>query len=141
MPEPENKAPENSAPAEVPKEVQKDGVVRDAAHAAADVEADAVAAAAAAEREANKIAEVAGAKAAEKWLESKMQEIEAKATAAIAEVKKSFEDRLAAIEGKLKPAEGKGTESGPNSQPDSVANEKSAPVAQDEPPKRKVRRV
>lgn len=130
MPELEN----NSAPVEVPKEQQKDGVVRDAAHAAADVEADAVAAAAAAEREASKIAEVAGARAAEKWFESKMQEIEAKAAAAIAEVKKSFEDRLAAIEGKLKPAEPKREEA-------SKPEEKPAPIASVEPPKRKVRRV
>ena len=134
MPEPENKALENSAPVEIPKEQQKDGVVRDAAHAAADVEADAVAAAAAAEREASKIAEAAGAKAAEKWLESKMQEIEAKATAAIAEVKKSFEDRLAAIEGKLKPVE-------PNPLEPPKPEEKPALVAQGELPKRKVRRV
>lgn len=140
VPAGEKKTPEE-------KSAEKDGAVREAAHAVADVEANATIELAKVEEEARKIGDIAGAKAAEKWLESKSKEIEAKAQAALDDLKKTFEERFAAIEGKLKAPESKpvgGTESGQNAKPDNSVNEKpdaAASVVPSESRRRKVRRI
>lgn len=85
------------------------GVVHEAAHAAATVEAEAVVAAAAAQKEAAKLAEESGERAAKKWLEGKITEIENAANARLEELKKWVADELAKIDGK-KPA---GSETAP----------------------------
>jgi len=82
-----------------------EAIVHDAAHAAATVEAEAAIAAAKAEADAAKIAEASGERAAQKFLEAKLTEIETAANARIEGLKKWLDERLSAIEGKKTPKE------------------------------------
>ncbi len=81
-------------------------LVHDAAHAAATVEADAAIAAAKAQEDAAKIEKDAGARAAEKWLEARLVEIEDAGNKRMEGLKQWLDERLKQLEGK-KPAEEK----------------------------------
>lgn len=99
------------------KDGQKAGVVREAAHAAAEVEADATIAAKKVEEEAAKLAKEAGERVAQKWLTERFAEIEAKAEGRITALKTWLEERLAEIEGKKKAPEEKPPENSPVQKP------------------------
>jgi hypothetical protein len=129
-PVPEEKAPE-SKPEE--KAAEKESVAREAAHAAADVEVSATIELAKIQDEAKKLAKIAGEEAAQKWFEAKEKEIVAAANASFAEMKKTFEDRISVIEGKLKPPEVAPAAS-PEKKPE---NAPAALAAPSERPKRK----
>lgn len=123
---------------------EKDGAVREAAHAAAEIEADATIAAARAEEEAKKLARDAGAEAAEKWLEKKLKEIDGAAQSRMDALKTWFEDRFKSIEEKLKLSPGQGESAGaaPNGNPPTVAPAaKSEEKKTSEPAKQKRRRI
>lgn len=118
------------------KETQAGAAVREMAHAAAEVEADATIAAKKAEEEAAKLAKEAGERVAQKWLEQRFAEIEAKAEERITSLKTWLERRLGEIEGKKKEPEPK-----PENPPEPKPAEGNAPAVPNEPRKKSRLRI
>lgn len=133
--------PEN-APAQPPAEKTPEDKAAAAENAgaeavaqAAQVEAEAVAQAAAAHKEAERIAEAAGERAAQKWLDSKLKEIEDAGNKRIEELRTWLDGRITEIQGK-KPAEKAAAEGAGTPQP---APETREPVRSGEGRQRKFR--
>lgn len=124
VPAPEKTAAEATAEAgnKDDKHEAASAAVHEAAHAAANVEAQAATEGAKILAEAEKLAKEVGAKAAEKWAEAKLAELEKNSNARLEELKTWLEERIAKIEGKKPeeqpaPAAGGSPESAPRSEP------------------------
>jgi hypothetical protein len=125
---------EKKTPAEE-KTGAKEGAVREAAHAAADIEADATIKVAKLEAEIEKLKGEIGERAATKLLEQRLTEIKTEAGGKLESLKSWLEERLNAIEGKKKePATG--TEQKSSEPPAGVAS-----AASSETSKTKRRRI
>jgi hypothetical protein len=115
----EEQRPATEEPKATPATEKKEGKEQAAGEAgqqavaeAAAIEGQAVAEAAAALKEAERIAEAAGERAAQKWLDAKLTEIENAANKRIEELKTWLEGRLTEIHAK-KSGEGQTGESAP----------------------------
>jgi hypothetical protein len=115
--------------------------VHEAAHAAAAVEADAVVAAAKVEEDANTIAEASGERAAKKYLEAKLAEIETAANSKIEGLKTWLDNRLKQIEGKKPETKPEGEAAKSAEAPVAAPPEPPANAPNAAPPKKKFRFV